>query len=149
VPSDLALPERFSEPRVCLPGVLVITGPAWTSGNGSPSAQPDTEVERFCRAFPPTDAINRFPLIAIVDDSPFCARNVNNFLWTVFTRSNPADDVYGIGEFISRKHWGCEGALVIDARIKSHHAPPLVEDPHVTKSVDAMAARGGPLAKYL
>ena len=36
--------------------------------------------------------------------------------------------------------------LVIDARAKSHHAPPLVEDPAVTKRVDALFAQGGPLA---
>jgi 4-hydroxy-3-polyprenylbenzoate decarboxylase len=35
--------------------------------------------------------------------------------------------------------------LVIDARIKPHHAPPLEEDPAVSKRVDALAAPGGPL----
>ena len=54
---------------------------------------------------------------------------MNNFLWTTFTRSNPAVDVRGIGEFTDDKHWGCRGSLVIDARSKPHHAPPLVEDP--------------------
>jgi 4-hydroxy-3-polyprenylbenzoate decarboxylase len=34
---------------------------------------------------------------------------------------------------------------VIDARLKPHHAPPLVEDSEVSKRVDALAARGGPL----
>jgi 4-hydroxy-3-polyprenylbenzoate decarboxylase len=149
VPSDLSLPDQFSDPCVCLPGILAITGPKWSSANAESSSQPNAEMERFCRRFAPTDAINQFPLIAIVDDSQFCSRTVNNFLWTVFTRSDPAADLYGIGEFVSQKHWGCAGALVIDARIKSHHAPPLVEDPQVTKQVDAMAARGGPLAKYL
>jgi 4-hydroxy-3-polyprenylbenzoate decarboxylase len=43
------------------------------------------------------------------------------------------------------KHWGCRGSLVIDARAKPHHAPPLVEDPAVTRRVDALAAPGGPL----
>jgi 4-hydroxy-3-polyprenylbenzoate decarboxylase len=38
---------------------------------------------------------------------------------------------------------------VIDARIKPHHAPPLIEDPEITKKVDALAARGGELAAYL
>ena len=37
------------------------------------------------------------------------------------------------------------GSLVIDARLKAHHAPPLVEDPQVSKRVDALAAPGGPL----
>jgi 4-hydroxy-3-polyprenylbenzoate decarboxylase len=38
---------------------------------------------------------------------------------------------------------------VIDARIKPHHAPPLVEDRETIAKVDARAARGGALAKYL
>jgi len=62
-----------------------------------------------------------------------------------FTRSNPASDIDGIGSFVEEKHWGCRGALVIDARIKPHHAPPLVEDPVVSKRVDALGAPGGPL----
>ena len=48
-----------------------------------------------------------------------------------------------------QKHWGCHGGLVIDARIKPRHAPPLVEDPEVSRKIDALAARGGPLARYL
>jgi 4-hydroxy-3-polyprenylbenzoate decarboxylase len=35
--------------------------------------------------------------------------------------------------------------LVIDARSKPHHAPPLIEDPEVSRRVDALAALGGPL----
>jgi 4-hydroxy-3-polyprenylbenzoate decarboxylase len=70
---------------------------------------------------------------------------LNNWLWVTFTRSNPAADIHGIGAFTLDKHWGCEGPLVIDARIKPHHAPVLEEDPVVTKRIEAMAARGGPL----
>jgi 4-hydroxy-3-polyprenylbenzoate decarboxylase len=46
---------------------------------------------------------------------------------------------------LQNKHWGCRGPLIIDARLKPHHAPPLVEDPEITRRVDALAARGGPL----
>jgi len=81
----------------------------------------------------------------VVDDSEFTARTLENFLWTTFTRSDPARDVYGIEPFWSDKHWGCAGPLMIDARTKPHHAPPLVEDPDVTRRVDALAAPGGPL----
>jgi 4-hydroxy-3-polyprenylbenzoate decarboxylase len=102
-------------------------------------------VQRFCAAFTPGDAIHRFPLIVLVDDSEFTARTLNNFLWVTFTRSSPAADVHGIGAFMRQKHWGCEGSLVIDARIKPYHAPPLVEDSAVSKRVDALAAPGGPL----
>jgi 4-hydroxy-3-polyprenylbenzoate decarboxylase len=109
----------------------------------------ENAVDAFCKDLQVDEAINRFPLIVIVDDSEFVARSLDNFLWVVFTRSDPAADVYGIGSFTHLKHWGCRGALVIDARSKPHHAPPLVEDPQVTKKVDALAARGGPLAKYM
>ena len=91
------------------------------------------------------DTINNFPLVVVVDQSEFAARSLDNFLWSTFTRSNPASDIYGIEAFIRDKHWGCFGSLVIDARAKPHHAPPLVEDPEVTQRVDALAAPGGPL----
>ncbi len=76
----------------------------------------------------------------------FAARTLNDFLWVTFTRSNPAADVYGIGAFTRQKHWGCRGSLVIDARAKPQHAPPLVEDREITRRVDALGAAGGPLA---
>jgi 4-hydroxy-3-polyprenylbenzoate decarboxylase len=91
-------------------------------------------------------ALDRFPLIVIVDDADFAARSLGDFLWVTFTRSNPAADVHGVDAFIEQKHWGCRGPLVIDARIKPRHAPPLVEDPAVTRRVDALAASGGPLS---
>ncbi|MBP88721.1 MAG: 3-octaprenyl-4-hydroxybenzoate carboxy-lyase [Planctomycetaceae bacterium] len=141
----LRLPECFSEPKLCLPGVLAVRGPSFSAcDDGS-----DPVVQKFCDGFRVDDPINRFPLIVIVDDSDFTARTLNNFLWVVFTRSNPAADVYGIGSFTDQKHWGCRGSLVIDARIKPHHAPPLLEDSEVNRKVDAMAARGGSLAKWL
>ena len=93
----------------------------------------------------PGDALNGFPLVVLVDDSEFTARTLNNWLWVTFTRSNPAADIHGVGAFTRQKHWGCDGPLVIDARIKPHHAPPLEEDPAVTRRVDALCARGRPL----
>jgi len=102
-------------------------------------------VEAFCNFFGTKDAITVFPLVVIVDDSEFTARTLNNFLWTTFTRSNPASDIYGIGSFTQHRHWGCGGPLVIDARCKPHHAPPLIDDPLVEKRVDALGAPGGPL----
>ena len=92
-----------------------------------------------------SDEVGAVPLIVLVDDSEFTARSLNNYLWVTFTRSNPAVDIDGIGSFFRGKHWGCEGPLVIDARIKPHHAPPLVEDPDVSKRVEALAAPGGAL----
>lgn len=144
VPSELQLPTEFVAPRLALPGVLVIQGPRFRS-----SESPEPALTRFVSGYGASDSITRYPLIVVADDSDFTARSLNNFLWVTFTRSNPAADIYGIDSFIDQKHWGCRGSLVIDARIKPHHAPPLVEDPQITKRVDALAARGGRLAKYL
>jgi 4-hydroxy-3-polyprenylbenzoate decarboxylase len=142
VPAELRVPNGFRDPRVALPGVLVLTGPPHR-GEG------EADAERFCASFEPMDAINRFPLIVLVDDSEFTARSLNNLVWVTFTRSNPAADLHGIGSFTSQKHWGCEGSLVIDARIKPHHAPPLEEDPAVIQRIDALAAPGGPLHRII
>ena len=126
-------------------GVLAVQGPKY-SVLQKPESGGERAIELFCAQFSAREAINAFPLIVIVDDSEFTSRSLNNFLWTVFTRSNPAADVQGIEDFTVDKHWGCRGSLVIDARIKPHHAPPLVEDPAVTRRVDALAVSGGPLA---
>ena len=47
-----------------------------------------------------------------------------------------------MGSFIQDKHWGCTGPLLIDARMKAHHAAPLEESPSVERSVNALAAPG-------
>ena len=141
IPAELSLPDGFSTPRLVLPGVLAVQA----SAAGSDSASSPSAIERFCHAFRSDAPINAFPLIVLVDDSEFTARTLNNFLWVTFTRSNPAADIAGIGEFTAQKHWGCRGSLVIDARIKPHHAPPLVEDPEITRRVDRLGAPGGPL----
>jgi 4-hydroxy-3-polyprenylbenzoate decarboxylase len=133
----ISLPTSFGPARVCMPGVLAIGGPAFAASPGA--------VEALCQSIAPDSPARKFPLWVIVDDADFAARTLNNFLWTTFTRSNPATDVYGVDPFIEHKHWGCRGPLVIDARAKPHHAPTLVEDPEVTRRVDRLAARGGPL----
>jgi 4-hydroxy-3-polyprenylbenzoate decarboxylase len=134
------LPAGFGPARVCLPGIVAISSPKFSGDSRS-----DKDIDQFCAAIGSDDPLRKFPLWVIVDDAEFASRTLNNFLWTTFTRSNPATDVYGIESFIEHKHWGCRGPLVIDARSKPHHAPPLVEDPDVTRRVDQLGARGGPL----
>ena len=144
VPTEMHLPTGFGDPHCALAGVLVVKSPTWTADRSGQES-----LHSFCRAIDSSALINRFPLIVLADDSEFAARNIDNFLWTTFTRSNPATDIDGIEAFHVDKHWGCRGALVIDARVKTHHAPQLETDPEIDKRVDALAARGGPLAKYL
>lgn len=144
LPQKLSLPDAFSDPRVMAPGILVVQGPPVTEGTAD-----NASLRSFCQFFDNKQPINSFPLITIVDDSPFTAGSWNDFFWTVFTRSNPAIDIDGIEAYTQAKHWGCRGALVIDARTKPHHAPLLLEDPHVTRQVDALAARNRPISRYL
>ena len=144
LPSDLSLPDGFRNPRVALPGVIVVEARSQESGIRSPKSEVAALCERLSLN-PQPSTLNPFPLLVLVDDAEFAARTLNNWLWVTFTRSNPAADIDGIGAFTDQKHWGCTGPLVIDARIKPHHAPPLIEDPAVTRRVDQLAARGGPL----
>jgi 4-hydroxy-3-polyprenylbenzoate decarboxylase len=137
IPAGTRLPDGFRDARLVLPGVLAVTAPKY-----DPSAK---RIEAFTESIGPDDPLRAFPLIVLVDDAEFTARSLRDFLWVVFTRSNPAADVHGVDSFIHEKHWGCAGPLVIDARIKPHHAPPLEDDPEVERRVDALAAPGGPL----
>ncbi len=140
VPVDLRLPEGFRNPKMVQPGIMAVEGPAFTHQETATQ-----ELARLTHLLGDQGFPDELPLILLVDDADFTAAKLNNWLWVAFTRSNPSHDVYGVGERIEHKHWGCTGALVIDARIKPHHAPPLVEDPVVSKRVDALAVKGGPL----
>lgn len=136
-------PDDLKNPKLVLPGVLVAEFKAFTA-----YANAQTEIEDLCRRMELTPLHDKIPLIVIVDDAAFCQASSNNFLWACFTRANPSHDIYGVQSFTQFKHWGCKGSLVIDARIKPHHAPPLVEDPMITKSVNEWA-KGSGLEKFL
>lgn len=141
IPSGPDLPDGFQDLQIALPGVLVIKTPPFAGYE----SDGERHIKAFCSQVMADHPLNAFPLWILADDADFTARTQNNFLWVTFTRSNPAADIHGIGEFTHQKHWGCKGSLVIDARIKPHHAAPLVEDPKVTERVNQLAAKGGPL----
>lgn len=139
LPENFTLPDRFSNPKIALPGILAIQSPAFTGPDSYADAgELALRLERY--------ELPGIPLILMVDDSAFVSANLNNFLWATFTRANPSHDIHGIQAFSEYKHWGCRGPLIIDARIKPHHAPPLVSDPAVMKKVDKLFSKGGELA---
>jgi 4-hydroxy-3-polyprenylbenzoate decarboxylase len=143
VPAGVRLPVGFDDIRVALPGVLCVSGPKH-AGVGQAEYHPD--LIRLCDALTADPrSLTPFPVVTLVDDAEFAARTPNNWLWATFTRSNPATDGLVAGGRTWRKHHGGAGPLVIDARLKPHMAPPLVEDPAVSRRVDELAARGGPL----
>ena len=122
-----------------MPGVLAVEGPRFTSY--------DDEAPRiagFADALR-GQALDGLPLLVLCDDAAFTAADIDNFVWVTFTRSNPSHDIHGVDAFIEHKHWGCRGPLIIDARIKPHHAPPLEKDPAVERRVDRLGERGASL----
>ncbi|MEX2379820.1 MAG: hypothetical protein WD530_03700, partial [Vicingaceae bacterium] len=141
VPSDINWPQSVKEVKMASAGLLAVQFNAFTNYENA-----QEELAEFTEQLKgQMNRLNEIALMVIVDDAPFVAANFSNFLWVTFTRSNPSHDVYGVDSFTQFKHWGCKGPLIIDARIKSHHAPPLETDPAVEKSVDALGAKGAPL----
>ncbi len=126
---------------VVQPGVLAIQINAFEN-----YTKANEEIEILSQQLQENAAsLNGFPLIIICDNHHFVAENLNNFLWISFTRCNPSHDIYGVDSFIKNKHWGCNGPLMIDARIKPHHAPALVLNPEIEKRIERLWEVGGSL----
>ena len=141
-PLEWRLTDGFSEPRLVMPGIFVIQGPLCRERSRSLAR---AAIERLLRGLAQNHREEGLPLLVVVDDSEFAARTLDNFIWVTFTRSDPAQDVYGVRARIVDKHWGCSGLLLIDARHKEHHAPLLIEDAKSRARVERLAVKGGPL----
>jgi len=141
VPSCLKELNGFANPQLAMPGVVVLQMNKFTTYS---EANKEVEALNIQLTFCLSHLIS-VPLIILCDDASFLAANLNNYLWATFTRCNPSHDIYGIDDFYEFKHWGCNGPLVIDARIKPHHAPPVELDPTVEKRVDKLFEKGGSL----
>ena len=90
------------------------------------------------------EQLSTLPFFIVCDDADFVSKTLNNFLWVTFTRCNPSHDVYGLNSVTKYKHWGCS-TLIFDARIKPHHAPPVLKDEAVEKRIDKIFEKGGSL----
>jgi 3-polyprenyl-4-hydroxybenzoate decarboxylase len=71
-------------------------------------------------------SFGEWPLIAVVDDLEATLSSTSAFLWTVFTRFEPAADVYAAGTNVHRHHLSYTPPIVIDARFKPWY-PAVVE----------------------
>ena len=141
IPSCFKELNGFENPQLAIPGVAVVQTKAFVSYQQSHIEMASLNEQLL----PHLDALNSLPFIIVADDASFTTETLNNFLWVAFTRCNPSHDIHGIDEFQVNKHWGCKGPLVIDARIKPHHAPALQTDPEVEKRVDRLFEKGGSL----
>ncbi|CAG7654914.1 UbiD family decarboxylase [Paenibacillus allorhizosphaerae] len=129
----------FVNPRLVMPGIVALEGAQFTTNE-----QAQQELRSLSDAIVAKGTIPSCPMIILCDDSRFLSATVANFLWATFTRSNPSHDIHGVNSFIEHKHWGCDN-LIIDARIKPHHAPPLQFDPAVQKNIERLFVKGASL----
>ncbi len=138
------LPEGFHGAEIPVPGIAVVQGPPFRD-EVSAEAERQKLVDALRNGPLGSARGEEVALWVVVDDLMFACATLPNFLWVTFTRSNPSHDVFGVDSFVEHKHWGCRGALCIDARSKPHHAWPLEEDPTVERHIDRLFARGGSL----
>ncbi|MFD2706223.1 UbiD family decarboxylase [Salibacterium lacus] len=141
VPAVAAEAEGFSSPSLIMPGAVAVEGPAYSDEETAAA-----ECRRLAEAVEAEGGLPSSPLIVICDDSTFLTASLRNFLWAAFTRSNPSHDIHGVNSFYENKHWGCD-TMIIDARIKPHHAPPLIPDPDVEHRIERFFNEDGQLKK--
>ncbi|HUC93959.1 MAG TPA: UbiD family decarboxylase [Paenibacillus sp.] len=75
-----------------------------------------------------------WPLVVLVDDASI-VNGQTPFLWTVFTRFNPADDIYAETE-LRKHHLGYKLPIVIDARMKPGYPDELFPWEDIVRLVD-------------
>jgi 4-hydroxy-3-polyprenylbenzoate decarboxylase len=144
------LPECIKQPQAVLDATIISPGIAAVRIAPFRNQQEaSSEIEALTDQWKmEQQQLTELALIVLCDDAAFTAATLNNFLWVSFTRCNPSHDIYGVGAFTQFKHWGCTGPLIIDARIKPHHAPALVPDPAIQERIDRLWQPGGSIYEW-
>jgi UbiD family decarboxylase len=123
-----APPAGFDEARVYCPGCLVVSGPPYPrEGSGEGDALRLAADER----------VRAFPLVVLVDDAHKATRSDAAFLWTAFTRFEPAADLHAREARVVRHHVAHTPPLVLDARMKPWYPKPVEAAPET----EALVAR--------
>ena len=100
------VPSGVTDVRVFCGGCLVVGAPSYADEPGA--------AERLAR-----DAVfEGWPLVVLSDEPARAAASAMNFLWTTFTRFEPAADIHAAERRIVRNHIAFRGPVVIDARLK-------------------------------
>lgn len=126
-----ALPRSFTGtlPRMTrgahpfCPGCLVVEGAAFDQAKELP------EVLATCAD------LREWPLVILVDDLQSAIATPSAFLWTTFTRFDPASDTYAGGSTLTRNHVSYTPPIVIDARMKPWYPPEVECDPDTERLV--------------
>jgi UbiD family decarboxylase len=100
------LPSGVVDVRVFCGGCLVVGAPTYASEPGAAAR---------LAADP---AFREWSLVVVTDEPARATASVMNFLWTTFTRFEPAADIHAAERRIVRNHIAYGGPIVIDARLK-------------------------------
>jgi 4-hydroxybenzoate decarboxylase subunit C len=117
------LPAGISRAEVFCGGCLVVEGASY-------SEEP-RQAERLAREA----AFADWPLV-VLHDNAGVAKSVTEFLWSTWTRFEPAGDIYAAETKVVRHHLAYRGPLVIDARKKPNLPDELVVRDDIAKLVD-------------
>ncbi len=145
IPAVFHALKGFTQPHLVIPGVIAIQATTYTNSTNASIALEELNLQLKEHL----SALQGVVQIVIADDSAFVAQTLNNYLWVTYTRCNPSHDIEGIDSFTRFKHWGCNGPMVLDARIKPHHAPPVEKVPEIEKKIDALFNKSGSLYRVL
>ncbi len=116
------LPDGARSAALYCPGCLAISGPGYSADPNYP--------QRLAQD--PT--IATWPLIFLVEDTSIVSRNIS-FLWSTFTRFEPAADLYSASARLHRHHLCYSPPLVLDCRMKPGYPDELSADPEVSERV--------------
>jgi UbiD family decarboxylase len=131
-PARRSLPQEYSgstppgirQIQVFCPGCLVISASSFAE---NPKAAAElVQLPEFAA----------WPLLVLADDAEFSCSSVANFLWSTFTRFEPAADIFARQMRINRFHPSLEPPLCIDARMKPQYPDELLCDPQTAALVD-------------
>jgi 3-polyprenyl-4-hydroxybenzoate decarboxylase len=115
----------FTDQKIYAPGVLVVEGPEWKQNDAVPSQLFEEE------------SAQRFRIICLVDNATECVQSDESFLWTVFTRFEPASDIHSKQSQIDKFHIRLSAPLIIDCRLKPWYPPLTLPSPETVATVDA------------
>jgi len=118
------LPPGCDKPRAYLPGTLVL--------QGTPYEQ-DADLGTRIAGAP---ELSDWQVIVLVDDSDAATESIQEFLWTFFTRFEPAADIHGAATSVHRFHVGLDAPVVIDCRMKPWYTEVLEVDQPTKSLVD-------------
>ncbi len=120
----LELPRGFSDPSIFCAGCLAVGGPTFEE-------EPDAAARLTTAA-----ALSDWPLVVLVDDSEATTGSVAAFLWTVFTRFEPAADIHARDERLVANAVCRSFPIVIDARMKPWYPGVVACDSETAGLVD-------------